>query len=294
MSDHEVPTAPKPMPSHPTSRPMPKTATPGISIFAVIICVLFLGAIAFSVYAERVYKPAPAAAPADPAAPAEAAKAADPATPAPAPAAATAADVKGLKGEMAALAAKLDAMPKAEPAADLKPIHDKVDALAKTVATVAEAPKKVTDEVAGKLSEAEKADATMKSEIDALKAEVAGLKEAMKAKPVTPAADTPKPAAGVDAAAMTAALDLFKANKIPDALAAFKKLPADDARVLYYTALATGLSTNNWKGDTEATVMKGVDREKAGTPAKADIDAAMAGLTKEQKAWLDAYRAKAK
>ena len=92
---------------------------------------------------------------------------------------------------------------------------------------------------------------------------------------------------------MTAAADLFKANKFAEALAAFQQLPADDARVLYYTALATGFSTNKWEatGDAATLAAKAQQAEKAGTPAKADIDAAFAGLKETQgKKWLDFYR----
>ena len=295
MSDQVEPAVPKYVP--PSPKPTSTLAPPGKSHFPGVLLALFVVVIGASVYAERTGMPAPAAPPPPVA---DAGKPADTATPAPAPtpAAATAEDVKGLKGEIAALAEKLAAMPKPEPAPDLKPIHDKIDGLAKSVESAADAPKKISAEVAGKLAEAGKADAALKAEIDALKAEVAGLKDAMKAaKPIAaaPADEPAKPAPGVDAAAMTAAVDLFKGGKYADALAAFKKLPADDARVLYFTALASGFTSNNWKGDAEAAVLKGIEREKAGSPAKADIDAALGTLTKTQgKEWLDAYRARAK
>lgn len=306
MSDHVEPVVPKYVPPTPTPTPKPvqTAASDGRSPFPPILFVLFLALVGASVYADRVARnatPAPVSPTADPGKPADPAASADAtkpdetakAAPTLVAAAATVEDIKAIKAEMAALAEKLAAMPKPEPAPDLKPVYDKIDGLAKTVATVADAPKKVPDEVAGKLSEAEKVDAAMKGDIDALKAEFASMKEAMKAKPA--AADLPKPTDAVDAAAMTAAVDLFKANKFADALAAFKKLPADDARVLYFTALASGFSSNNWKGDTEAAVNKGIEREKAGSPAKAEIDAALGSLTKAQgKDWLDAYRAKAK
>jgi hypothetical protein len=52
-----------------------------------------------------------------------------------------------------------------------------------------------------------------------------------------------------------------------------------DARAWYYAALATGLATNRWSGEVEEVVGKRVERERAGTPANAEIDATFAGLT---------------
>lgn len=309
MSDHVEP-IPKSVPPPPPKR-VRTVAPAGKSPYPPLLFVLFAAVLGASVYAERAATPAPTppavevgkpADPADAAKPGDAAKpaaVADPSTtPAPAsPSGATAEDVKSLKGEIAALGEKLAAMPKAEAAPDLKPIHEKIDGLAKSVESATDGPKKISDEVAGKLAEAGKADAALKAEIEALRAEIAGLKKDMSAaKPVaaTPADESPKPAPG-EAAAMTTAIDLFKGGKYADALAAFKKLPADDARVLYFTALANGFSSNNWKGDAEAAVLKGIEREKAGSPAKADIDAAVGALTKAQgKDWLDAYRARVK
>jgi tetratricopeptide (TPR) repeat protein len=68
----------------------------------------------------------------------------------------------------------------------------------------------------------------------------------------------------------------------------------DDARVWYYAALSYGLATGDWGKMTETMVQEGVNREKAGKPAKSEIDAAVAGLTKETgKEWLDFYRRRA-
>lgn len=286
-AESTTPPAPRPAPAP------PRDAPPGKSPFPVILSIAFAAVIVASWIAQGSPKPPEAAPPAP--APAPTAKEGEPApttaaapAPAPTPAAVTAEDLKGVKDEVAALAKKLDAMPKAEPApaVDLKPIQEKLDGLARSAEATAALPKQVED-ASGKLAESEKAIEALKSEVDSLKSEVASLK----AKPA--AAEPAKPAA--DAAAMTAAEALFKSGKYAEARDAFKKLPADDARVLYYTALANGFATNTWTGETEQAVLKGVDREKAGSPAKADIDAAFAGLTPAQgKAWLDSYRARAK
>ena len=68
----------------------------------------------------------------------------------------------------------------------------------------------------------------------------------------------------------------------------------DDARVWYYSALANGLATKQWKGETEELVNKGVDCEKSGNPAAAEIDAAFSNLTKANgQDWLAYYRKRA-
>ena len=50
----------------------------------------------------------------------------------------------------------------------------------------------------------------------------------------------------------------------------------------------------NWDRVTQSMVEEGIAREKAGKPAKPEIDADLAGLTKETgKEWLDFYRQRA-
>jgi hypothetical protein len=101
----------------------------------------------------------------------------------------------------------------------------------------------------------------------------------------------------VDDGKLAQGIDLFKQGKYKDAYAYFEKLEQtnpDDARVWYYAALSSGLSTRDWKLDeSEASrlVKKGVEREKAGTPPRAEIDAAFRDLIdKTGKGWLEWYR----
>ncbi len=293
-------------PQEPISTPAPKPIPPmkpdtvdigtGHTLFPAVLAAAFVAAVIGSWIVEKNTASASAAAPA--AAPAAPAATADATTPAatPAPVApATADEVKGLKGEVEALAKKLDSVPKPDVAAEIKPIQEKIDAVSKSVEGVADLPKTI-DTLKAQVADDDKAMDALKAEVNALKAELASAKEAMKAAPAATPVATPEPAkpAAVDMAAMTSAIDLFKAGKYADALAAFKALPATDARVLYFTALSTGLS-KDWKGEAEQIALKGVEREKAGTPAKADIDAAVAGLTPAQgKQWLDFFRAQAK
>jgi hypothetical protein len=89
-------------------------------------------------------------------------------------------------------------------------------------------------------------------------------------------------------------IDLFRQKKYDQASEAFDSLTRtnpDDARVWYFAALSRGLATRDWKGQTEKLVTEGVEREKAGTPEKSQIDSAFADLTAETgKDWLAFYR----
>jgi TolA-binding protein len=120
-----------------------------------------------------------------------------------------------------------------------------------------------------------------------------------KRKVVTTAGSAPTQAApsspNTPDATMTAAISFFKkgqyiqANHIFDGLQVSK---AGDARVWYYSALANGLVTGKWDGETKRFVTSGAERESAGSPPTAEIDAAFSTLTVEQgKDWLAAYRA---
>ena len=50
--------------------------------------------------------------------------------------------------------------------------------------------------------------------------------------------------------------------------------PNDEPGRGHFCALANGLATRNWKGDSEKLVATGMAKEKAGSPDKAKIDAA--------------------
>jgi chaperonin cofactor prefoldin len=64
-----------------------------------------------------------------------------------------------------------------------------------------------------------------------------------------------------------------------------------DARVWYFGALAAGLTSGKWDGEAKQFVEKGIERERAGTPSTAEIDAALATrkpITGES--WLNSLR----
>lgn len=95
-----------------------------------------------------------------------------------------------------------------------------------------------------------------------------------------------------------AGLNLFRQKKYGEAYAAFRQrlqTQPDDARTWYYAALSYGLATGEWEDTTKMMVEEGVAREKAGKPAKPEIDSTLAGLTKETgKDWLAFYRNRAR
>jgi hypothetical protein len=98
-------------------------------------------------------------------------------------------------------------------------------------------------------------------------------------------------------ALLTPGVEQFEKKQYKEAFESFSNLAQtkpEDARVWYYAALARGFATADWKGETERLVMRGVEREKAGSPPKPEIDATFRGLTHETgKDWLNFYRRRA-
>src|SRR5206468_1960107 len=94
--------------------------------------------------------------------------------------------------------------------------------------------------------------------------------------------------------ARESAVSLFQEKRYGEAYAVLRKLlqsQPDDARLWYYAALSYGLSKGDWGRITQSMVDEGIAREKAGKPPKPEIDADLAGLSKETgKEWLDFYR----
>jgi hypothetical protein len=94
-----------------------------------------------------------------------------------------------------------------------------------------------------------------------------------------------------------AGAEFFKQKKYKEAKDFFDtlaKVDQEDARIWYYAALARGFATNDWKGETEWLANRGVEREKAGTPTKAEIDSTFSDLTSETgKDWLAFFRRRA-
>ena len=98
----------------------------------------------------------------------------------------------------------------------------------------------------------------------------------------------------VEGLALDQAVEQFNARKYKEASEAFTKLQGvfpDDARIWYYSALANGFATGDWVKESQRLVNVGLEKEKAGRPNAAKIDAAFANLTAATgKDWLAEYR----
>ena len=299
-------------PIKPAVPPLAKPARPAVdplyrspvSVLAGLVVILaMLGGIGYLGY--DAYAKAPAATDTPGETTVEPSKP-DPAVLPEATSAVMAADVDELKATIKALSARLDSV-EAKSSPDPKALEEKVDTLAKADEVTAELPARIAalEAKVAAMSKPDpaddgKADAVAKrvddlaASLDALKADVATLAKA----PAMPA-DAAKPVEDVNVAdqAMSQAADLFKQRNYAESLALFTKLQADypeDARVWYFSALANGLSTREWRGETERLVTKGVEKEKAGSPESSKIDAVFSGLTATTgKDWLAAFRSRA-
>ncbi|HEY2157505.1 MAG TPA: potassium-transporting ATPase subunit C [Isosphaeraceae bacterium] len=231
--------------------------------------------------------------------------------PAPAPAAAGRAEgmpqptdmLLALASRVDKLQERLDAPPPDTLAADLKGIKAQVARLADVPADSERITKRLT-EVDGRLQavgrEADEARslaraagdaarvAALEIQIKSLRDEISRLRDA------TPRR-VPAPARTATAADLAPAVKLLRDRQFAGASAAFRTLTAshpDDARVWYYAALANGYATGQWRGETEELVNKGVDRERAGNPTAAEIEAAFAEILPPGpgRDWLSFYR----
>lgn len=278
--------------------PAPSDPPPRHPIFPVVVGAAFLAMIVLGAVMSTGKPEAPASASAAPAA-------AEPAAPAETPA--KEADLKALdeslKSQLAALSKevkdlgeRLASLPKLSPAPDLEPLNAKVVALSKAVDSVAPLSKKVDtlDERLGGLDQSLK---SLQDGTSSLKDQVVALQSDLKkpsAAAETTTRDSAKPVnVNVEGQSFAQAVELFKAGKYKEASEILKTTEDNDpkdARVWYYAAMSTGMSTNQWRGDTEKMVLKGVEREKAGTPKGSEIDAEFTKLPPSLKTWLDAYR----
>jgi TolA-binding protein len=213
-------------------------------------------------------------------------------------------DVDQLRAEIKDLTKKLEARPaSSDPTPQIKALDDKLAEVSKSVADM---PARF-DSISQKLEAASKGEGlasgpkveAIEKRIGDIARTVDSLKADLSAKPAPTTATNPAPAAALvaDAQALEPAIDQFKQGKFAEAKDAFTKLQSafpDDARVWYYSALANGLATRDWRGESEHLVTTGMAREKAGTPDRAAIDAAFAELTKATgKDWLAFYRKRA-
>ena len=223
--------------------------------------------------------------------------------------------VDGLADKLDQLQSRVEAIPKPSPPPDIEPLRSKlssVDVLSKKVDALGERldflPKKIdkdSKEIAdltAKIEEAQKTMGSLRSELTARRDSSTNRGNETASRVAMKPAEAGAMASGHEdnvamQALLTPGVELFEKKQYKEASEEFNNLARtkpEDARVWYYAALARGFATGDWKGETERLVMRGVDREKAGTPPKPEIDETFKGLTHETgKDWLSFYRRRA-
>jgi hypothetical protein len=215
----------------------------------------------------------------------------------------------------------VESIPASSPVPDLAPIEQKVAVVDRLTQQVEAMGKKV-DPLPGRLEQEERRIAELDEKLNDLRNQETTARRTPEGRdrPVSPtgrdrpapSTDGERPAVGegdksqasgsgarseLTDPALESGVGLFNEKKYGEAYARFRKLlqaQPEDARVWYYAALSYGLSTGDWNRMTQSMVEEGVAREKAGKPAKAEIDSALSGLTRETgKDWLDFYRRRA-
>lgn len=236
------------------------------------------------------------------------------------------AEVEGLRAEVATLTRRLaqfqgrvDAQP--EPGPDLGPLQARVDELVKASGRLSSTPdelRALEERVAGigrrmgaldervasldgRVASLDGRIVTLDEGLGSLRMEVASKDErSKKADTTTGASDAAGPASGDTEAAMQAmarGASLFEEGRYAEARDVFVeqiKSTPDDARLWYYAALSNGSATRDWKGETERLVKRGMERERAGTPGRAEIDALLDEIPSPPAVqWLRAWRQRA-
>jgi len=217
--------------------------------------------------------------------------------------------VDDLSGRLDQLKSRVESLPAPGPAPDMGPLKEKVaavDDLSKRIQGIEEKlndlPKKIDQEgnqittLTARLEEVSNRMEGLGKEGGAATRNEGGNRAAMK--PVSETINQlAKSAEDTAEGSFGAGAELFKQKKYKEANDFFRtldKVDPDDARIWYYAALSRGFATGDWKGETERLANRGVERERAGTPPKAEIDSTFADLTQETgKAWLAFFRRRA-
>jgi TolA-binding protein len=196
--------------------------------------------------------------------------------------------------ELARIEDRLNARTNAPPAPpDLAPLGTRIDDL------VAES-QKLSPLPATFESLRQRVDALDKG-LNALRTEIAGVPKQLDAslnalKDAMVSRSAPVQVSPADIARNVGAA-LFREGKYPAAREVFLVLlqnDPNDARLWYFAALANGLTSGNWAGDSEGMVRRGLACEQRDMPKRSDIDAQFSTLTKEQgKDWLEEWRKRA-
>lgn len=220
-------------------------------------------------------------------------------------------DVSKLGSQVAALASsldrlekKVDNLPKPVLPIDLNPIHVELDELGRSMAKLAPLPERTQrmDEGVQHLELGMNKSAEelvslkdmMKQLLTGLASFKAEFKQAIAA--LSKLIQTTPASTGMSAIELGAKF-FIDDSKHREAAEVFRLLVSgnpQDARVYYFAALANGVTTNNWGGETVRYVATGVELEKAGKPERAEIDAAFVGIPIQFTNWLNSYRQRAR
>jgi TolA-binding protein len=215
-----------------------------------------------------------------------------------------------LSGKLDQLQSRVDHLPKALTTTDLDPLTHRLTALEDLRGKVQDLDSRINplrlklEDDSGKIT-------TMMADIDGVRKQAASLQTELttklKADKPSVKRDTMLAETSLERARemepprkelLQPGIELFRQKKYDQASEAFDSLTKtkpDDARVWYFAALSRGLATRDWKGQTEKLVTEGVEREKAGTPEKSQIDSAFADLTAETgRDWLAFFRRRAR
>ncbi|MHB1562087.1 MAG: hypothetical protein ACYC61_31960 [Isosphaeraceae bacterium] len=200
--------------------------------------------------------------------------------------------------ELARLEGRLNARTEPAPAAhapppapDLAPLKTRLDDLVKESRKLAQMPATI-EALRRRLDVVDKGVNALQADVAAvpkqLDASLMALKGAMESRP-----PAPEPVSPADLGRDLGAA-LFRQGKYAAAREVFLTVGQNypnDARVWYYAALASGLASGDWTGESVALVRRGIACEQKGSPKRPDIDAQFSALTKEQgKEWLDEWR----
>ncbi|WP_165219670.1 tetratricopeptide repeat protein [Aquisphaera insulae] len=189
------------------------------------------------------------------------------------------------------------------PAPDLGALNERVATL-ESLPVKLQALEEHAGAVPPRIDEQAKKVASLTADVEGLRAQLMALQSEAKSatKPSSPPATHDGELArasgsGSGHPTLDAGAALFRSGKYAEAGKYFEELTRtspDDARVWYFAALSRGLATHDWKGRTETLVERGLEREKAGTPDRSEIDAAFVDLTTETgRDWLAYYRKRA-
>ncbi|AGA28865.1 hypothetical protein [Singulisphaera acidiphila] len=200
--------------------------------------------------------------------------------------------VNTLKTEIERLSTRLKKLQErvetsSNPPSELNAIRTKMNELAQSTAALALLTKKV-ESLDARVAATDKQVASFREQVVAVKEQRKRAADSGQTAFPTHHPETPSDGD------ITTGINAFKASRYKEASDLFRALTVsrpDDARVWYYAALSHALATNQWKDETIRLFNKAVEREKAGTPAKALIDASLASVTEPSvKKWVDYFR----